>query len=62
LSLTRRAQAAQPALVDGDAALVWAPDGQPRVVFHFTFADGKISGIELVADQERIRDLDLILE
>src|SRR5213078_179018 len=31
-----RAREAQPALVNGAAGAVWAPGGQPRVVFGFT--------------------------
>ncbi len=54
-----RARAAQPALVDGAAGLVWAPGGKPRVVFGFTIENGKIVEIELVADPERIGRLDL---
>ena len=54
-----RAQAAQLALVNGAAGLVWAAGGQPRVVFEFTTAGGKIVTIELVADPERLRRLDL---
>jgi len=54
-----RARAAQPALVDGAAGLVWAPGGRPRVVFGFAITRGSIVGIDLVADPERIRQLDL---
>jgi RNA polymerase sigma-70 factor (ECF subfamily) len=54
-----RAQAAQLALVNGEAGLVWAPGGQPRVVFGFTIAHGKIIAINLIADPERLRRLDL---
>jgi RNA polymerase sigma-70 factor (ECF subfamily) len=54
-----RARVAQPALIDGEPGLVWTQAGQPRVVFSFTFANGKIVAIDLIADQERIRDLDL---
>src|SRR5918912_2532600 len=54
-----RARAARPALVDGVAGAVWAPGGQPRVVFSFTSAGGKIVAIDLIADPERIRQLDL---
>ncbi len=54
-----RAQAAQPALVNGAAGLVWAPGGQPRVVFAFTIVRGRIVEIDLVADPERLRQLDL---
>jgi hypothetical protein len=38
---------------------VWAPGGQPRVVFGFTIARGKIVAIDLVADPERLRQLDV---
>ena len=56
-----RARAAQPALVDGAPGLVWASGGRPRVVFDFTIADGKIVEIEMVADLERLRQIDLTL-
>lgn len=56
-----RAQAARPALVDGAPAAVWAPDGTPRVVFGFTIGDGKIIGIEIIADPERISEFDVVL-
>jgi RNA polymerase sigma-70 factor, ECF subfamily len=54
-----RAQAARPALVNGVAGLVWAPGGRPRVVFGFTITGGKIVEIALVADPERLRQLDV---
>jgi RNA polymerase sigma factor (sigma-70 family) len=54
-----RARAARPALVDGAAAAVWAPGGRPRVVVGFTIAEGRIVGIELLADPERLRQLDV---
>jgi RNA polymerase sigma-70 factor (ECF subfamily) len=54
-----RARAARPALVDGVPAAVWAPGGRPRVVLGFTIAGGRIVGIDLLADPERLRQLDL---
>jgi RNA polymerase sigma factor (sigma-70 family) len=54
-----RARAAQPALINGAAGLVWAARGRPQVVFGFTIRRGKIVEIELVADPERLRRLDL---
>jgi RNA polymerase sigma-70 factor (ECF subfamily) len=54
-----RARAAQPALVNGAAGAVWAPDGRPRVVFGFTITRGKIVAIDVLADPERLRQLDL---
>jgi RNA polymerase sigma factor (sigma-70 family) len=54
-----RARAARLALVDGVAGAMWAQGGTPRAVFSFTLADGKITGIEIVADPERLAELDL---
>jgi RNA polymerase sigma factor (sigma-70 family) len=56
-----RARFAQPALVDGAAGAVWAPGGKPRVVFGFTIAHGKVVAIELLADSNRLGELDLVL-
>jgi hypothetical protein len=56
-----RARFARPALVDGAAGAVWAPGGQPRVAFGFTIADGRVVEIELLADPERLRQLDLAI-
>jgi RNA polymerase sigma-70 factor (ECF subfamily) len=55
-----RAQAAKPALVDGAAGLVWSQGGQPRVVFDFKIAAGKIVGIDMIADPEQLRRLDIV--
>jgi len=54
-----RARAAQPAMVDGSAGLVWARGGQPRIVFSFTIVSGKIVEINLTADAQRIRKLNV---
>ena len=56
-----QARGAQPALVNGAAGMVWAPGGQPRVVFDFTIADGKIAAIDLIADPERLGQLDVAI-
>ncbi|NUR59616.1 MAG: sigma-70 family RNA polymerase sigma factor [Catenulispora sp.] len=45
-----RAQAAQPAWIDGAAGLVWAPGGEVKVAFEFTIARGRIVAIEILAD------------
>src|SRR6266566_5164363 len=51
-SLSGRAGAAQPALIDGAPGLVWAPGGKPRAAFTFTIARHKIVRIDLIADPE----------
>jgi RNA polymerase sigma factor (sigma-70 family) len=57
-----RARVAQPALVNGAPGAVWAPKGKPRVVFAFTFTQGKIIEIDVLADRERLRQLDLVVD
>jgi RNA polymerase sigma-70 factor (ECF subfamily) len=59
-TIAGRARDAQPALVNGAVGLMWAPGGKPRVVFGFTIARGEVIEIEMVADRERIRQLDLV--
>lgn len=56
-----RARAAQPALVDGTVGLVWAPVGQPRVVFGVTIAGGKIVAIDLVMEPGRVGRFELVM-
>ena len=58
---TRGGRAAQPALVDAAAGLVWAPGGRPRGVFCCTIRDGRIITIDLIADPEHMRHLDIAL-
>ncbi len=55
-----RARFAQPALVNGVVGLVWAPRGQTRVIFGLTVRHGKIVAIDLVADPERLDQLDVV--
>lgn len=54
-----RAAAARVALVDGDIGAVYAPGAIPAVVFKLTIADGRITGIDLVADSSRIAAMDV---
>jgi RNA polymerase sigma-70 factor (ECF subfamily) len=56
-----RARVAQPALMDGTVGAVWAPGGQPRVVFRFTITAGKIAAIDLLADPARLAQMDLTI-
>ena len=56
-----RAQAAQPALINGAVGLVWAPNEQPRVVFDFTITGGKVIAINMAADPTRLSQLNLAI-
>jgi RNA polymerase sigma factor (sigma-70 family) len=53
-----RARAARAALVGGAVGLVWMQQGQASMVFDFTIEDGKVVEIELIADPDRIRELE----
>ena len=44
--------------MNGAVGLLWAPGGAPRVAFHFTMAGGKIVAIDLIADPERLSQLE----
>jgi RNA polymerase sigma-70 factor, ECF subfamily len=56
-----RAKVARPAMIDGQPGLVWAPGGRPRVVFGFLFSGERIIAIEMVADADRLDELDLVI-
>jgi RNA polymerase sigma factor (sigma-70 family) len=56
-----RARGAQIALVDGIPAGVWAPGGELRVVFSFTFMGGKITSIDALADPGVLGRLDVTI-
>ncbi|MFI0411088.1 sigma-70 family RNA polymerase sigma factor [Actinomadura sp. 3N508] len=48
-----------PALINGLAGLVNTVDGTPISVMSFTVAGGRIAGIDILADPERLARLDL---
>ena len=55
------ARAAQPALVNGAVGVVVAPRGRLLMVLGFTITRGKIVEIDVIADPDRLRQLDLAL-
>jgi RNA polymerase sigma-70 factor (ECF subfamily) len=55
-----RAQAARPALIEGEPGLIWAQGGQTRVVFDFTITDGIVTAIDMIAAPDDISDLDIV--
>ncbi|HYY80631.1 MAG TPA: RNA polymerase subunit sigma-70, partial [Actinomycetes bacterium] len=52
---------ARPALVNGAAGVVVVPHGRPFSVMGFTIAGGRIVEIDILADPERLRQLDLAM-
>jgi RNA polymerase sigma factor (sigma-70 family) len=53
------ARVLRPALLGGMPGLVWTQGGRPRVAFGFTIAQDRIVRIDLIADPERLRELDV---
>src|SRR4051812_6675664 len=59
VTFARLAPLARPALVNGAAGFVVTAGGLPRAVAGFTVAHGKVVEIDLLADRNRLRELDL---
>jgi RNA polymerase sigma-70 factor (ECF subfamily) len=60
-AFSRFARGAKRALLDGTAAAVWMPGGRLRVVWEFTTSGDRITAIELIAEPEHLRHLDLVI-
>lgn len=56
-----RAAHAETVLVDGVPAAAWAPGGQPRALFRFTFDGDRIVAIDMVGDPETIDAVEVTL-
>jgi len=54
-----RSQQSEVALVNGVPGIVYAPYGRLAVVLAFTFAGDTISGIDVIADKDRLAALEL---
>ena len=49
----------QLALVDGSVGLIVAPRGRLTRVLTFTFAEDKVTRMEVIGDPARLRELDV---
>ena len=56
-----RARFARLALLDGALGAISAPGGTPRVAYTFSVVNGRIVAIDLTADAEELRRLDILL-
>jgi RNA polymerase sigma factor (sigma-70 family) len=59
LTFSRLSPFVRPALVNAAAGVVVAPHGQPVSIMGFTVRNGKIVAIDVLADPDRLRTLDL---
>ncbi len=62
VGFARLGRFARPALVNGAAGFIVAPHGRPFAVIGITVAGGRIAEIDILADRDRLRELDLPLE
>ncbi|MGW4796223.1 sigma-70 family RNA polymerase sigma factor [Nonomuraea sp. NPDC004297] len=60
-TLSGRAVHARLALIDGVPGALWTQADRPRVAFTFTTSAGRITEIDLIANSEHLRTLDLVL-
>jgi hypothetical protein len=61
LSFSRLDLYVQPALLNGVAGTVSSRDGEPVSVAGFTVRGGRIAEIDILADRDRLRRLDLTI-
>ena len=59
LTFTRLSPHVRPALVNGAAGVVVAPGGRPFAVMAFTVTNGKIVEIDVLADPQRLSEIEL---
>ena len=59
LTFTRLSPYVRPILVNGAAGVVVAPGGRPFAVMAFTVTDGKIVEIDVLADPQRLSEIEL---
>jgi hypothetical protein len=60
-AFSRYARGARRALLDGAAAAVWMPGGRLRVVWDFSTSGDRITAIDLIADPERLPQINLVI-
>ena len=59
ITFARGVRSARPALVDGGPGLIVAPHGRVERALRFTITAGKITEVDIVADVERVRALEI---
>ncbi|GAA0394506.1 RNA polymerase sigma factor SigJ [Streptomyces luteireticuli] len=59
LTFARLIPFARPALVNGTAGVVVVANGRPVSVMAFTVTDGRITTVDILADTDRLRSLDV---
>ena len=59
VALSRGLRFVQPALINGSVGLILAPRGKLSRVLTFTFANAKVTRVEVIGDPAHLRELDI---
>jgi RNA polymerase sigma factor (sigma-70 family) len=59
IALSRGLQFVQPVLIDGSVGLILAPRGKLSKALMFTFANAKVTRIEVIGDPARLREVNI---
>jgi RNA polymerase sigma-70 factor (ECF subfamily) len=59
IALSRGLRFVEPALINGSAGLILAPRGKLSRVLIFSFANARVTRVEVIADPARLRELDI---
>ncbi len=59
VALSRGLRFVQPALINGSVGLILAPGGKLSRALTFTFANAKVTQVEVIGDPARLRELDI---
>jgi hypothetical protein len=59
IALSRGLRFVQPALINGSVGVILAPRGKLVLALTFTFANDKVTRVEVVGDPARLRELDI---
>src|SRR5262245_27138814 len=59
VALSRGLRFVQPALINGSVGLILAPRGKLSRALTFTFANAKVTRVEVIGDPARLRELDI---
>jgi len=59
IALSRGLKFVQPVLIDGSVGVILAPGGKLTKAMTFTFANGKVTRVEVIGDPARLHQLDI---
>ncbi|HKU26466.1 MAG TPA: sigma-70 family RNA polymerase sigma factor [Candidatus Sulfotelmatobacter sp.] len=59
ITFARMATSTEPMLLDGSVGLVWAPQGHLQRALQFTFKEGRIATVDIIAEAAHLRKLQL---